>query len=140
MTKVQVIRQFANVVANERVIIAKERDQWSINVNQIPPRLILPPDLNEVRDVDKMFRADFIRRYPSARGFANVTISILHELGHHFTREIYLNTDKSEGDTMEEHLTLPAEVIATEWAINWLKDPINRKTAKAFEKEYRHAI
>lgn len=139
MTKVQVIRQFANTVANERVIIAKERDQWSINVNQIPPRLILPHDLNENDEIDKMFRADFIQRYPSARGFANVTISILHELGHHFTREIYLNTDKSEGDTMEEHLALPAEVIATEWAINWLKDPINRKIAKAFEKEYRSA-
>ena len=105
MTKVQVIRQFANVVANERVIIAKERDQWSINVNQIPPRLILPHDLNENDETDKMFRADFIQRYPSARGFANITLSILHELGHHFTREIYLNTDKSEGDTWKN--TLP---------------------------------
>ena len=139
MTKIQVIRRFANTVANERVIIAKERDQWSINVDQTPPRLILPKDLNENDETDKMFRADFIRRYASAQGFANVTLSILHELGHYFTREIYLNAEKSEGDTMEEHLTLPAEVVATEWAIRWLKESINRKTAKAFEKEYRSA-
>ena len=114
MTKVQAIRQFANTVAKEKVIIARQRDEWSINVDQVPPRLVLPVDLSENRDVDKMFRADFVRRYPSARGFANVTISILHELGHYFTREIYLNTDKSEGDTMEEHLTLPSEIVATE--------------------------
>lgn len=136
MNKVQVIRKFIHQVANEKVIIAKERDQWSINVNQIPPRLILPKDLNENDETDKMFRSDFIRRYSSAQGFANITLSILHELGHHFTREIYLNADKYEGDTMEEHLTLLTEVVATEWAIQWLKNSINRKIAKAFEKEY----
>jgi len=139
MTKVQVIRQFVNAIAHKRVIIARERDDWGINVNQTISRLILPKDLNKNDETDKMFRKDFIRRYPSARGFANVTLSVLHELGHHFTREIYLNADKVEGDTMEEHLTLPSEVVATDWAIAWLQDPINRKTAKAFEKEYRSA-
>ncbi len=139
MTKVQAIRNFATIIAHERVTIARERDEWSMSMAEPHPRLILPKDLNQNEPEDKMFRADFIRRYPSARGFSNVTISILHELGHHFNREVYLNATKLAGDTMEEHLTLPHEVVATEWAINWLKDPINRKTAKAFEREYRHA-
>ena len=139
MTKVQAIRNFASVVASEHVTIARERDDWSISMADSKPRLILPHDLNQNDPEDKMFRANFVKRCPIARGFASVTLSILHELGHHFNREVVIFADKLVGDDMEEHLTLPHEVIATEWAINWLKDPINRKTAKAFEKEYRSA-
>jgi len=139
MVKVQVIRNFASLIAGEHVTIARQRDVWSLSFGESHPRLILPHNLNEHDESDTMFRNDFVRRYPPARGFADVTLTILHEMGHHFNREIYLNAEKTEGDTMEEHLALPHEVVATDWAINWLKDPINRKTAKAFEKEYRSA-
>lgn len=136
MTKLQAIRWFASEVAGEYVTIARERDDWSISMADTKPRLILPHDLNQNDLKDKMFRADFVKRCPMAQGFANVTLSILHELGHHFNREAVIFADKLEGDDMEEHLTLPHEIIATDWAINWLQNKENRKTVKKFEKIY----
>ena len=136
MTKLQAIRWFASKVAGEYVTLARQRDDWSISMADSKPRLILPHDLNQNEVEDKMFRADFVKRCPMAQGFANVTLSILHELGHHFNREAVICADKLVGDNMEEHLTLPHEVIATDWAINWLQNKENRKTVKKFEKIY----
>ena len=134
MTKLQAIRWFASEVAGEYVTLARQRDDWSISMADSKPRLILPHDLNQNEIEDKMFRADFVKRCPMAQGFANVTLSILHELGHHFNRETVICADKLVGDNMKEHLTLPHEVIATDWAINWLQNKENRKTVKKFEK------
>ena len=134
MTKLQAIRWFASEVAGEYVTLARQRDDWSISMADSKPRLILPHNLNQNEIEDKMFRADFIKRCPMAQGFANVTLSILHELGHHFNREAVICADKLVGDNMKEHLTLPHEVIATDWAINWLQNKENRKTVKKFEK------
>ena len=136
MTKLQAIRWFASEVAGEYVTLARQRDDWSISMADSKPRLILPHDLNQNEIEDKMFRADFIKRCPMAQGFANITLSILHELGHHFNREAVICADKLVGDNMEEHLTLPHEIIATDWAINWLQNKENRKTVKKFEKIY----
>ena len=99
------------------------------------PRLILPPDLNQNDEGDKAFRKDFIERCPMARGFANVTLSILHEIGHHFNREAYIFSDANEDD-YESHFALPYEIVATDWAIEWLQDSEHRKQAKAFERIY----
>ena len=136
MTKLQAIRWFASEVAGEYVTLARQRDDWSISMADSKPRLILPYDLNQNDPEDKMFRADFVKRCPMAQGFANVTLSILHELGHHFNREVVICADKLVGDNMEEHLALPHEVIATDWAINWLQNKENRKTVKKFEKNF----
>ena len=136
MTKLQAIRWFASEVAGEYVTLARQRDDWSISMADSKPRLILPHDLNQNEVEDKMFRADFIKRCPMAQGFANVTLSILHEVGHHFNREVVICADKLVGDNMEENLTLPHEVIATDWAINWLQNKENRKTVKKFEKNF----
>lgn len=136
MTKLQAIRQFASEVAGEYVTLARQRDDWSISMADSKPRLILPHDLNQNEVEDKIFRADFIKRCPMAQGFANVTLSILHELGHHFNREVVICANKLVGDNMEEHLKLPHEVIATNWAINWLQNKENRKTVKKFEKNF----
>lgn len=136
MGQITAIRNFASVVAGERVTIARQRDDWSMSIADPKPRLILPHDLNKNEWQDKMFRADFVQRCPMARGFANVTITILHEVGHHFNREIAIFADKLVGDCMDEHLHLPHEVAATEWAIQWLQDSEHRKIAKAFEKEF----
>ena len=136
MTQLQAIRWFVDYVAGEHVIIPKQREDWQIALGDTKPRLTLPPDLTAFDDRDKLFRADFIRRCPLARGFANVTISILHELGHHFNRESVIFAEKLEGDTMEEHIRLPQEIIATDWAIEWLHDSNNRKVAKEFERDF----
>lgn len=100
-----------------------------------------------------VFTRNFHRRAPFTRGFAGVTISLLHELGHFETdekaKEQYPNFDRRmalleahlKSKTTEElnekyYFNFPDERMATEWAIEWLKDAEHRKIAKAFEKNF----
>ena len=105
MDKIKLIRDFASLVAGERVIIPRKRDCWSLSMADAKPRLILPPDPDQNDEEDKAFRKDFVQRCLMARGFANVTLSILHEIGHHFNREAYIFSDVNE-DEYESHFTL----------------------------------
>ena len=99
------------------------------------------------------FRKNFESFCPSARGFANVTIYLLHELGHCYTEddveEVEPEYDREEALMMGQFLCstkeewndwyynfMVDEKLATEWAINWLSDPEHRKIAKAFEKKF----
>ena len=105
------------------------------------PRLHLPKDLNYKRDKrDYAFRRDFINRCPSARGFSNITLSLLHECGHWATRSVMNQWEYDKAVkrvcTQEEYMAIPWEHLATEWASCWLASPWNRKIAKNFEKEY----
>lgn len=136
MGKVTAIRNFASLVAGERVTISRNRIGWSASMSEM--RITLPANLMENDELDKLFRKDFINRCPLAQGFANVTLSILHEIGHIFHREEYIFFDAKEYSKVhgEEHYRLLPEVVATDWAIAWLQDPAHRKQAKAFEKEF----
>ena len=138
MSKIDMIRDFASYVAGEHVTIARKRECWGMSLSESKPRLILPknPDIKD--EGDRLFRKDFVARCPLARGFADVTLSILHELGHHFNREEYLECDPEEYENAydEEHFKLPCEMVATNWAIKWLQDAQHRKMAKHFEKQY----
>lgn len=142
MSKVKLIRDFASLVAGEHVIIPRERTDWGLTMADTKPRLQIPADPDKHDAGDTQFRNDFIKRCPMARGFANVTLTILHEIGHHFNREIYLFYDDSNHvpiwvDGFDiTHYSLPYEIAATDWAIKWLKNAEHRKLAKAFEKEY----
>ena len=142
MGKITEIRNFASLVAGEPVIIPHYRKEWGLTMADSKPRLQLPQNLDAYDAGDKQFRADFIKRCPMARGFAHVTLSILHEVGHHFNREIYLFYDDSnymprwvDGFDIN-HYSLPYEIVATEWAIKWLQNPEHRKQAKNFERKY----
>lgn len=138
MTEIQMIRNFASYVANEKVVISRIRDEWSIHLQYHYPYMSLPEDIFENDEEDKIFRKDFVTRCPMAQGFANVTLTILHEIGHHFTREIFDAQDLNayyEVDDMDEYLSLPCERAATDWAIAWLADKEHRKVAKAFERQ-----
>lgn len=100
-------------------------------------------------DGGKYFRQDFIRRCPMGKGFSDVTISILHEVGHAMTKSL-LPEDynrEDECDKIEknnrtykeinfEYFRMLDETLATNWAIAWLKNAEHRKQAKAFEKEF----
>jgi len=140
MTKVDIIRKFASAVLGERVIIVRKRGDWGMSLIENHPRLELPADIYQNDKQDKLFRKDFIRRYNGARGFSNVTISVLHELGHWVTRaevdweEYYILQDQVSG---QEYFDLYGERVATDWAIQWLSIPENRRKAKAFEAELR---
>jgi hypothetical protein len=97
---------------------------------------------------ENQFRDNFTERCPIGKGFANVTLALLHELGHFETyNDIPQNFDREEtikdlrkNYPIHEHnyvyFSMPDEALATEWAINWLEDADNRKIAKAFEKKY----
>lgn len=97
---------------------------------------------------DQQFRSDFVSRCLKAKGFANITLSLLHELGHfetHFMefknynriKELTLLREQYSEETINfAYFRLPDETAATNWAINWLDSAENRKKAKAFEKKF----
>ena len=97
----------------------------------------------------KCFRADFVNRYPAARGFSDVTLSLLHEVGHTMTKMFVppmkeeiakYNKAVEHTEDMKEvnklYFALTDERMATDWAIEWLKVAENRKMAKKFEKKF----
>lgn len=138
MTKVSAIRQFATLVAGEKVIICRDSTEWESPMWDQHFRLGLPKNLTIIDEQDKLFRRDFVRRCPLAQGFSHVTLSVLHELGHQFHREeyIYFPAKEYEEAKGEDHFQLFPEVVATNWAIEWLQDPEHRKLAKAFERKF----
>jgi len=140
MTKLQAIRKFVDFIAGEHVTIARNRcddGNWGMDVSNSTPRLTLPKDFDYRDDEDKAFRADFVNRCYVAKGFSDVTLTILHEFGHWFNRQVmnivvYDGLVKSE----DNYFSNPYEMLATQWAICWLLCPANRKIAKAFEKDF----
>ena len=138
MTKLQAIHWFADTVAKEHVVIIRERSEWAMYVNEAYPRMSMPSKLDYIstNKWEHEFRKDFCKRYPMAWRFSDVTLSILHEIGHHFTRESFLemDTDDYENARGFDHFKLPCERAATDWAIKWLKQKENRKIAEQFEE------
>lgn len=96
------------------------------------------------------FRRNVIMRDASIRGFSNVTLSLLHELGHFATEDdVPFGYDRFKaekqfrkwcGDDIVKinmmYFSLPDEWLATQWAIDWLSDEDNRKRAKQFERDF----
>ena len=144
MTKLQAIRIFTAYVLGERVTIARDKfddGNFAMDVADKTPRLKLPRDLNLVYDdADRLFRKDFTERCPKAKGFANITLTLLHECGHWATRSVLdvVEYDKAvqKAYCQTMYMDIPWERLATEWAICWLHCPANRKIAKFFEKQY----
>ena len=95
----------------------------------------------------KQFRKDFTSRCKTAIGFADITLVILHEVGHFSAENVTYsyNRFKAVNDLHKnfpkstinfEYFKLPDEKAATDWAITWLSIPENRKAAKEFEKKF----
>lgn len=138
MNKLQAIHWFADTVAKEHVVIMRERTEWAMYVHRPYPYMSIPKELNYIstNKWEHEFRKDFCKRYPTAWRFSDVTLSILHEIGHHFTREVFLETDEEEYENARgfDHFKQPCEIAATDWAIKWLKQKENRKIAEQFEE------
>ena len=139
--RLALIRDFVELVTDVRPVIPAHRDDWAVVSNPSSMRLTVPADFTEHKDTDKAFRKDFTDRCPMAKGFADVTISILHECGHFATRdnfnwEVYEKQTAKAGSDMKKYMAIPYEMLATCWAICWLMDPDNRKAAKEFEKKF----
>ena len=127
MTELTAIRDFVELITGIRPVIARKRDDWSV-VSEADSMRMTVPTVYTGSETDKAFRKDFVSRCPLARGFADVTISILHEMGHFATRDNF--------NDMEKYMAIPYEMLATCWAICWLMDPDNRKEAKNFERNF----
>lgn len=95
----------------------------------------------------RQFSQDIFSRCPMTRGFASITLTILHELGHMNAQQEFEGYDRETAikeleknfpkETINfEYFKLPDEKAATDWAIEWLSHPENRKKAKAFEKKF----
>lgn len=100
----------------------------------------------------KVFRNYWTNKCPMLKGFADITLALLHELGHFETTEeirplfshaqryatMYENHKKYKDIVSLNHayFAMPDEKAATEWVIKWLSDADNRKIAKAFEKNF----
>ena len=100
----------------------------------------------------KLFRAYWAERYPLIKGFADITISLLHELFHlevnDEIRKTFTYDDRklalyalydapmSNEERNRIYFGLPDEAAATEGAIKWLSVKENAKKAKKFEKEF----
>lgn len=100
----------------------------------------------------RQFMSNFVSRFPYGKGFSHVTLTLLHELGHlecikedcHYDdaldkRMEFLDIIKTHVPKKYQNLLyflLPEEQHATNWAGEWLRNPENRKKAKAFEKEF----
>lgn len=96
------------------------------------------------------FRRNITMRDASLRGFSDVTLSLLHELGHFETEDdVPFGYDRFKaqkqyrkwcGDDIVKinmmYFSLPDEWLATQWAIDWLSDEENRKRAKQFERDF----
>ena len=87
------------------------------------------------------FRRHFEAICPMARGFADVTISLLHELGHFSTDQEIEGYDRQvELEFLRKYVPrelinyayfmLPDEMAATLWAVEWLENAENRKMFK----------
>lgn len=102
----------------------------------------------------KVFRAYWTQKYPMLKGFSDVTLALLHELGHLETIDALHEDGYSRFERMENllyindsgkgnfnllnfmYFNMRDEKAATHWAIEWLSDPEHRKLAKKFEKQF----
>lgn len=101
-------------------------------------------------DGQREFRRNVVMRDASMKGFSDVTLSLLHELGHFETEDSVpdgYDRLKAKKQYMKwcgndivrinmMYFSLPDEWLATQWAIDWLSDEENRKRAKRFERDF----
>jgi len=141
MTKLQAVRKFANAVAQQKVVIARNHitKNWAMSQDEL--RMLTPTNFNyEPDEGDEAFRIDFTHRYAPANELMDITITILHEIGHYFTRFDYDADEdyhlRRAAANMSEYLRIPCERLATDWAIAWLHDLEHWAIAKQFEADF----
>jgi hypothetical protein len=89
--------------------------------------------------------ANMGQRASYTKGFAQITRILLHEYGHQMTYDTIIalygedamdNLYQAAGSDNALYVSVPAEFVATQWAINWLADAENRKIAREFERKF----
>jgi hypothetical protein len=89
--------------------------------------------------------ANMGQRASYTKGFAQITRILLHEYGHQMTYDTIIalygedamdNLYREAGSDNALYVSVPAEFVATQWAIKWLADAENRKIAREFERKF----
>ena len=107
-------------------------------------------DLDQTKTSPHVFNQEVRASAPFTKGIADVTIALLHELGHnvvlsdlpsdyHRPTELYNIIVASRGNfalRCQMYVHMEDEWAATQWAIDWLSDPENRRKARAFERAF----
>lgn len=99
-----------------------------------------------------LFRNYWTERVPMLKQFANITLTLLHELGHLETSDevrktfsfkdrhlLWETIDLLYNDDIEKnykYFAMPDEASATMWGINWLADTNHQIIVKEFEKNF----
>lgn len=160
LTTEELLKSITFTKLPRRVRLVKDTQFFAKNMfentgEDVPSDFIIGYDSSfKCNEKNDEFVEDFILRCPIASEFAHITLSLLHELGHHVTyKEERDNYDrdfiisfigglaKEEGIPVEQfnreiYFRLPDEMDATNWAISWLQNEENRKIAKAFEERF----
>lgn len=103
---------------------------------------------------EKYFLNHVFSLAPDLKGYNGFLISFLHELGHHYTLDELsedevnesldtkrrINNEYTDGriDLQEEYFNLPDEAIATNWAIEYIRN--NRKKIDEFWSKLLNVI
>ena len=159
----KIMAEFVNAISDlyneddEKIeIVLKEDEHFYAGAVEHPAEwdeLEIFYNFNDLNDVTaKMFRAYWTAKVPMLKGFANVTLTLLHELGHletneairkeyplamrYFTEQLIDEICTDDVDRNFKYFSMTDETVATEWGITWLSNPQNRKFAKAFEKKF----
>jgi hypothetical protein len=138
MGTIGLIRKFVETIIGSPIVIARERSEWSMGVDEPLPRLTLPFDLWAVDEEDTLYREYISYIYPRATNYSDIVLSLLHEIGHWQTRnevDWIAYYDEIKGKYGMDYFEVTAERKATEWAIRWLRNAEHRKLAKEFEYE-----
>lgn len=108
-------------------------------------------DFSKMSEIgSREFRRNIVMRDESMKGFSDVTLSLLHELGHFATeKDVPDGYNRFQAQAQYKkwcgedyrllnlmYFSLPDEWLATQWAIDWLSDEENRKRAKQFERDF----
>ena len=130
MRKATVIKHFCRDVLGITIYVNKYRE-WQTDCSDI-----IYYSTTVDSDGDIAFRANFISRCPIAVNYSDALISLLHEMGHIVTGTEMTGDYATECETYEEHFALHDEMIATNWAIDWLNDKANENLAKEFDNNW----
>lgn len=150
--------EFGDAIYYPCEVTMKKRDRFAyyIRDDDADSNVVISYNFEELFcEGSKEFRQNFVSRCPIAKGFADITITLLHELGHAATNfdEDVLNFDRAtalknlretwaathsenERGINFEYFKLLDETAATNWAIEWFNNANNRKIAKTFEKKF----
>lgn len=148
----KLISKFAREVVdlqNRNLYLERSTDGFCVMIT--PAAIYLGIDYSDLRGLTQTEFNHYVWLHShKARGFSNITIAILHEMGHIATkghapesydrvkeiRKIEIECGNNLRKANQAYFRLPDEELATAWALRWLENPENRKIAKKFEKEF----